>query len=207
MSGSTVVSLLDSYTKSIHQPWKQTPYHKQQRVWKDTMAGVQQLCHVFHELKLKGWPEYLSHIKGRHPKAVIEEVIQWRTTFPHLTAFTRGVVFARVFMGEMPTASPGAQAGARAPQHVPDSHQFPEITLRPPTKLHKTKYLERITTQLANQLFEEYTESIDQDWRNTPIHHRNKVWGDTFETLQRLFLQFHELRHPTWTDFHAHTAG
>jgi hypothetical protein len=25
--------------------------------------------------------------------------------------------------------------------------------------------------------------------------------------LQRLFLQFHELQHSTWTDFHAHTAG
>ena len=61
--------------------------------------------------------------------------------------------------------------------------------------------------QLANQLFEDYTESIGQDWRHTPTKHRSKVWGDTFEDIQRLYLQFHELQHPTWTDFHTHTAG
>ena len=60
---------------------------------------------------------------------------------------------------------------------------------------------------MANQIFEDYTESINQDWRNTPIQHRSGVWGETFETLQRLFLQFHELQHPAWTDYHSHTAG
>lgn len=54
ISRSTAVSLLDSYSKSIHQPWQRTPYHEQQMVWKDTMARVQQLCHAFHKLKLKG---------------------------------------------------------------------------------------------------------------------------------------------------------
>ena len=67
MSGKTLVSLFDSYTKSIDQPWQQTPYHEQQLVWKETLAGMQQLSHVFHKLKLKGWPNYLSYIKGRHP--------------------------------------------------------------------------------------------------------------------------------------------
>ena len=145
-------------------------------VWKDTMAGVQQLSHVFHELKLKGWPNYLSHIKGRYPMAVIKEAVHWRNTFPHLAAFKLGVMFPRVFLEETPTAPPGAQAGARLPKHVLGSQQFPEVTLKPPTTLHKKKYLNCITTQMASQIFEDYTESIDQNWRNTPIHHRNEVW-------------------------------
>ena len=40
-----------------------------------------------------------------------------------------------------------------------------------------------------------------------PFKHRRKVWGDMFEDLQRLYLQFHELQHSARTDFHTHTEG
>jgi hypothetical protein len=138
--------------------------------------------------------------------AVIEEATHWRNDFPNLVAFTMGMVFPRS-LTEDEIAPPGAAAGARLPKHVSGIQKFPEITLKLPTKSHTKKYLTHITAQWANQLFDDYTESIQQDWRNTPLQHRNEVWGDTFEALQKFFLQFHELQHTTWTDFHAHTAG
>ena len=207
ISGRTAMSLFDSYTKSIAQPWRQTPYHLQKSVWKETLMGMQQLFYSFHELQLPGWPNCNSCIKGRHPKTVIEEVIHWKATFPCMTAFTLNCMLPRVFMAATPTAPPGAPAGARLPRHVPGNQQFPMVTLRLPTKSHKKKYLKHITVQTVNQIFEDYTESIDQDWRNTSIQHRSRVWGETFDTLQRLFLQFHNLQQPAWKDYHFHTAG
>jgi hypothetical protein len=109
------------------------------------------LFFVFHELKLKGWPNYLSHIKGRHPMAVIEEAIHRRNNFPKLVAFTMGMSFPRSLTEDEPTAPLGAEAGARLPKHVSGSQQFPEITLKTPTKSHKKKYLNHITAQLLVQ--------------------------------------------------------
>ena len=199
--------LFDSYTCSIHQPWHRTPKQLKRSVWRQTWAAIQTLHLVFHQLKLKGWPNYLAHITGRHPSAIMEETNHWQETFPQLVGFTTGVSFPKSLSDNEPEDPHGPEPGAALLKHVAGSQEFPELTLRPPTNSHKTKYLNWATAQRANQIFEDYTESIQQDWRHTPIQHRNEVWGDTFEALQRLFLQFHKLQHHIWTDFHAHTAG
>jgi hypothetical protein len=151
------------------------------------MQGTQQLFYAFHELLLHGWPNYGAYIKGRHPKALIEEVNHWQATFPDLLAFKLNCRFPRVFLEDTPTAPVGALAGARLLKHVPGSQQFPIVTLKPPSKTHMTKHLKCMTAQTANRIFEDYMESIDQDRRSTPIMHRGEVWGN-IRDLQRLFL-------------------
>jgi hypothetical protein len=37
ISGRTVMLLFEAYTKSIGQPWTQTPHHLQKQVWQETM--------------------------------------------------------------------------------------------------------------------------------------------------------------------------
>ena len=203
----TMLSLMDSYTRSIKQHWENTPEQEKRTVWRDTWEAVQTMNLAFHQLKLEGWPNFRKHIEGRHPMELHEEACHWMTTFPSLEAFKRGILYPESLDKDSPKVAKTGKAGSKLPKHVDNVQKFPEVTYRNPTTTHRKKHLNGIRVQLANQLFEDYTESIEQDWRNTPIKHRSEVWGDTFEDIQRLYLQFHELQHPTWTDFHTHTAG
>ena len=205
----TMLTLMDSYTRSINQPWEDTPEQEKRPVWRDTWEAVQTMNLAFHQLKLEGWPNFRKHIEGRHPMELHEEACHWMNTFPSLEAFTRGILYPESLDTDPSKVAktPVSKAGSKLPKHVDNVQKFPEITYRNPTTTQRTKHLKGIRVQLANQLFEDYTESIGQDWRLTPIKHRSEVWGDTFEDIQRLHLQFHELQHPTWTNFHTHTAG
>ena len=139
--------------------------------------------------------------------ALHEEACHWMKTFPSLEAFTRGIIYPESLDTDPSKMAKMGKAGSKLPKHVDNVQEFPEVTYKKPTATHREKHLNGIRVQLANQLFEDYTESIEQDWRNTPIKHRSEVWGDTYEDIQWLHFQFHELQHPTWTDFHTHTAG
>jgi hypothetical protein len=78
------LALFADDTKSINQPWKQTPKHLRKAVWKPAMLAMQKLFHIFHELQLMGWLNYGSHFAGRHPEALIERVLHWNNQFPNL---------------------------------------------------------------------------------------------------------------------------
>ena len=66
----TMMSLFDSYTSSINQPWQCTPKKEKKSVWRDTWAAVQTLHLAFHQLKLGGWPNSLDCIAGWDPMEV-----------------------------------------------------------------------------------------------------------------------------------------
>ena len=173
----TMLSVFDNYTSSIKQHWEKTPEQDKRLVWRDTWEVVQTLNLAFHQLKLDGWPNYLRHIEGRHPMELHEEECHWMTTFPTLEAFTRGIRYPASLDTDQPKVATGGKAGSKLPKHVANVQKFPEVTCRKPTTTHKAKYLNDIHGQLANQLFEDYTESIGQDWRHTPTKHRSEVGG------------------------------